>query len=255
MVFAFCFLARANQICFLEIIEANIKCKTLFIKRNSPRSPDFPSDVGPSQSKETLRFPPLVVTPSPSGHEPSGDNGGRASGSGESRGSGEAGWLEGERDKEESSPEPSRPVKRRNLGHRVEGGSYPIDSLTCTTTRDYLFKLKNLYHIPNDIPLVIPGKGDLSSRPPKGSVTLYLECFKLGVRLPLQPYFTKVLSDLHLAPGQLHPNRWRVLSRLCSYYGLGASSRRPLRKLKIYISSGTARKMQGCTTSCRALQR
>ena len=55
-----------------------------------------PSDVGPSQSKETLRFPPLVVTPSPSGHEPSGDNGGRASGSGESRGFGEAGSLKGE---------------------------------------------------------------------------------------------------------------------------------------------------------------
>lgn len=45
-------------------------------------------------------------------------------------------------------------------------------------------------------------------------MTLYLECFKLGVKLPFQPYFVKVLGKMHLAPGQLNLNGWRVLSGL-----------------------------------------
>lgn len=36
----------------------------------------------------------------------------------------------------------------------------------------------------------------------------------LGVGLPLQPYFIRVLGQMHLALGQLNPNRWRVLSGL-----------------------------------------
>lgn len=76
--------------------------------RETPLNPQIsPSDVGPSQSKKTLRFPSLVGTQPLSGHEHSRDNSGRASGSGESRGFDEAGRLKGERDEEESSPEPS----------------------------------------------------------------------------------------------------------------------------------------------------
>ncbi|KAH9701426.1 hypothetical protein KPL71_024990 [Citrus sinensis] len=65
-----------------------------------------------------------------------------------------------------------------------------------------------------DVLLVIPGKGDVPSQPPKGYVTMHLESFKLGARLPLQPYFARILGGMHLAPGQLHPNGWRVLSAL-----------------------------------------
>lgn len=83
--------------------------------------------------------------------------------------------------------------------------------MVCSTTQNDLYKLRNLYCIPNDIHLIIPGKSDVLSRPPKGYVALYLECFKLGVRLHLQPYFTKVLSEMLLALGQLNLNGWRVL--------------------------------------------
>lgn len=31
------------------------------------------------------------------------------------------------------------------------------------------------------------------------------------MRIPLQPYFIKMLSGLHLAPDQLNQNGWRVL--------------------------------------------
>lgn len=49
------------------------------------------------------------------------------------------------------------------------------------------------------------GKESLS-HPPKGYVTLYLDCFKLGVKLSFQPYFVKVLGKMHLAPGHLNLN-------------------------------------------------
>ena len=77
-----------------------------------------------------------------------------------------------------------------------------------------MLKLRNLYNIPDEVLLVIPGKGDVPSQPPKGYVTMHLESFKLGARLPLQPYFARILGGMHLAPGQLHPNGWRVLSAL-----------------------------------------
>ena len=32
--------------------------------------------------------------------------------------------------------------------------------------------------------------------------------------MPFQPYFAKILGGMHLAPGQLHPNGWRVLSAM-----------------------------------------
>ena len=34
------------------------------------------------------------------------------------------------------------------------------------------------------------------------------------MRLPFQPYFVHILGTLHLAPGQLNPNGWKVLSDL-----------------------------------------
>lgn len=89
----------------------------------------------------------------------------------------------------------------------MEAESYPIDYLKCATTHTDLLKLRTLYNIPGDVILFIPGKGDVPSRPPKDYVTLHLESFKLRAQLPLQPYFARILGGLHLAPGQLHPNR------------------------------------------------
>lgn len=82
----------------------------------------------------------------------------------------------------------------------IEANSYPINFIRCSTIQNDLYKLKNLYRILNNIHLVIPKKSDVPSQLPQGYVTLYLKCFKLWVKLPLQPYFVKLLSDLHLAP-------------------------------------------------------
>ena len=172
------------------------------------------SSVGPSHGRDTLEYPrPLVISPSPE-LELVGNRGGLASGSGENHSSGGVGVPEGVSDGEGSGSGPSRPDQKRKLGHRVEADSYPIDFMACATTPTDLFKLRNLYDIPSEVLLVVPGKGDVPSRPPKGYVTMHLESFRLGARLPLQPYFAKILGGMHLAPGQLHPNGWRVLSAM-----------------------------------------
>ncbi|KAK9232014.1 hypothetical protein WN943_022256 [Citrus x changshan-huyou] len=118
-------------------------------------------------------------------------------------------------DSSEASPSgASRPEERGTVGGRALSRDYAIDYMSCTTTFDELNDLRLRYSIPGEIPLRIPGKKDTPSRPPRGYVTLYLESFKYGLRCPLQPYFARILNGLNLAPGQLNPNGWRVLSGL-----------------------------------------
>ena len=172
------------------------------------------SSVGPSHGRDTLEYPrPLTTLPSPV-LEPVGNRGGPASGSSENHSSEGVGVPEEVVEGDESSTEPSRPSRRRNLSHRMEADAYPSDYITCATTHTDLLKLRNLYNIPEEVLLVIPGKGDVPSRPSRGHVTMHLESFKLGARLPLQPYFARILGGMHLAPGQLHPNGRRVLSAM-----------------------------------------
>ena len=45
----------------------------------------------------------------------------------------------------------------------MEADAYHIDCITCATTHTNLLKLKNLYKIPEEVLLVIPGKGDVPS--------------------------------------------------------------------------------------------
>lgn len=85
---------------------------------------------------------------------------------------------------DESSSEESQPVKKTKISHRTEVESYPIDLMDCETTHEDLDILRMKYGIPNDIKLKIISKSNTPSRPPRRYVTLYLECFRLGVRLP-----------------------------------------------------------------------
>ncbi|XP_024038850.1 uncharacterized protein LOC112097712 [Citrus clementina] len=130
---------------------------------NVPIPTDFlgpSSSVGPSHGRDTLEYPrPLVVFPSPE-IELVGNRGGPASGSGENHSYGGVRVPEGVSDGEGSSSGPSRPPQRRHLGHRAEADSYPIDYTACATTETDMFKLRNLYDIPSEVLLVVPGKGD-----------------------------------------------------------------------------------------------
>ncbi|XP_024041923.1 uncharacterized protein LOC112099054 [Citrus clementina] len=119
---------------------------------------------------------------------------------------------------EASSLEVSQPERKRNLGGKALAENYAVDLMTCMTIIEDLIDLRTIYDIPDGIPLRVPGKKDNHSRPPKGYVTLFLERFKFWMRQPLQPYFVQILSGLHLAPGQLNPNGWRVETVLANSY-------------------------------------
>ncbi|XP_024043107.1 uncharacterized protein LOC112099840 [Citrus clementina] len=121
---------------------------------------------------------------------------------------------QGDDSSEMSSPGTLRPDRRSTVGGTALSQHYAIDFITCTTTVDELTNLRVRYGIPDEITLRIPGKKDTPSQPPRGYVTLFLENFKLGLRYPLQPYFVRMLNGLNLAPGQLNPNGWRILSGL-----------------------------------------
>ncbi|KAH9670463.1 Endonuclease [Citrus sinensis] len=151
--------------------------------------------VGPSYYRDTPEYPRPMATSPFLELELVGNQGGPTSGSGENHSSSGAGVLEEVGDGEGSSSEPSKPPKKRNLGHRVEADSYPIDYIACATTPTDLLKLRTLYNIPEEVLFVIPGKDDVPSRPPRGYVTMHLESFKLGARLPLQCYFAKILGE------------------------------------------------------------
>lgn len=71
--------------------------------------------------------------------------------------------------------------------------------MDCETTHEDLDKLRMEYGIPNDIKLKIPSKSNTPSRPSRGYVTLHFEYFRLGVKLPLQPYFTSILGKLNIS--------------------------------------------------------
>ncbi|XP_024034554.1 uncharacterized protein LOC112096088 [Citrus clementina] len=118
------------------------------------------SSVGPSHGRDTLEYPhPLTISPSLE-LELMGNRGRPASGFGEDHSYGGVGVPEEVGDGEGSSSEPSEPFRKRNLGHMVEADSYRIDFIACATTPTDLFKLRNLYNIPEEVLLVVPGKGD-----------------------------------------------------------------------------------------------
>lgn len=128
----------------------------LYMLRETLLDPQIsPSDVDPSNTKSTLRQPSLEVTPPPSGHEPSGDKSGQTSSFDERPSSSGVESHDEESDNVEGGTEPIQPAKKNNLGHMIEANSYPMDFIRCSTTQNDLYKLNNLYRIPNNIHLVI----------------------------------------------------------------------------------------------------
>lgn len=90
---------------------------------------------------------------------------------------------------EDDVDEETRPNKRQKIGHRWEVESFAIDHMRCETSLQDLDRLRATYHIHASVDLRLHSKNNAPSRPPRGYVTIYLECFKWGARLPLHPYF------------------------------------------------------------------
>ena len=170
----------------LIVDESDEEIEDSYPNLSRPFDPLHPSSsVGPSYDRDTLECPRSQAILPSSDFKPMGNRGRQASGSGENHSSKGAGIPEEVGDGEESGSEPSIPPKKINLGHRMEADIYPIDYIACATTPTDLLKLRTLYNIPEEVLLVIPGKDNVLSRPPRGYVTMHLESFKLGARLPL----------------------------------------------------------------------
>lgn len=92
-----------------------------------------------------------------------------------------------------------------------EHEEYGVNRLNFDTTETEIEELRKEYLIPDDITLRLLGEDEVASKLSNGETAIYLEMFDLGFRLPIQPYFARMLVRVGLSPGQLDPNGWRVL--------------------------------------------
>ncbi|XP_047062713.1 uncharacterized protein LOC124670258 [Lolium rigidum] len=65
--------------------------------------------------------------------------------------------------------------------------------------------------VPREFGATPAGDRRACTPPPPGSVCVYAHALETGLRFPLHPFFSEVLSHFGVAPGQLTPNGWRVL--------------------------------------------
>ncbi|KAJ4710349.1 Collagen alpha-1(VII) chain like [Melia azedarach] len=77
-----------------------------------------------------------------------------------------------------------------------------------------LAQLRKTYDIPSSVKLSLPRPGFRSSRPESNEVVIHRQSFEYGLRLPIQPFFAQILSELGVAPAQLNSMAWRNLAEL-----------------------------------------
>ncbi|KAL2485115.1 Uncharacterized protein Adt_29871 [Abeliophyllum distichum] len=71
-----------------------------------------------------------------------------------------------------------------------------------------LTKLREVYRIPADIELMIPGPNERACFSRRGCTALHLNSFVSGMRLPLHPMFRMILRAYGMAPTQVAP-KWK----------------------------------------------
>lgn len=107
-------------------------------------------------------------------------------------------------------------------------------------TPESIAGLRATYAIPDGFTLLPAGPTQAACDPPAaprgggggrgGSavpIPVYAQAFAAGMRLPLHPFVSSALTHYGIAPSQLAPNGWRVLSAfavLCHFRGAGAPS-------------------------------
>ncbi|GMN70444.1 hypothetical protein TIFTF001_039512 [Ficus carica] len=85
---------------------------------------------------------------------------------------------------------------------------FTVDYLTSVVTPKYLESLREEFQISNDIDLVVPSLDDLPSRLPPSHVTLSVEFFQAGLRLPFHSFLRPMLWRHNIALMQLNANAY-----------------------------------------------
>ena len=92
-----------------------------------------------------------------------------------------------------------------------EHEEYGVNILNFDATEKEIEELRKEYLIPDHITLKLLGKDEVASKLGNRETAIYLEIFELGFRLPIQPYFARMLVRVGFSPSQLDPNGWKVL--------------------------------------------
>ena len=81
-------------------------------------------------------------------------------------------------------------------------------------TEKRLISLRKEFQIPDSITLRAPSTDERPCNVQGDEVAVCMDAIYSGLRLPIQPYFRKVLHAMGLAPIQLNPNVYRYLAAL-----------------------------------------
>ncbi|KAK3015814.1 hypothetical protein RJ639_007239 [Escallonia herrerae] len=72
--------------------------------------------------------------------------------------------------------------------------------------------LRDKYEIPSSVKLRLPSDGEVANMTTLNEIGVYYDTFVNGFRVPIHPFFIRVLNAYSLAPGQLSPHTWRFIS-------------------------------------------
>ncbi|KAK2999342.1 hypothetical protein RJ639_022749 [Escallonia herrerae] len=68
--------------------------------------------------------------------------------------------------------------------------------------------LRDKYEIPSSVKLRLPGDGEVANMTTLNEIGVYYDTFVNGFRVPIHPFFIRVLNAYSLAPDQLSPHAW-----------------------------------------------
>ncbi|KAM0899740.1 hypothetical protein ACQ4PT_021091 [Festuca glaucescens] len=103
---------------------------------------------------------------------------------------------------------PSRP--RTGRGRRE--ATRPVDFASFLRTQDEIDALCNEHGVPKEFTARPAGDLRANATPPPGAICVYAPALEAGMRVPLHGFFHEALAHFGIAPSQLTPNGWRMMT-------------------------------------------
>lgn len=89
---------------------------------------------------------------------------------------------------------------------RTDGeGRAAASSFKNSLSREHVRTLAVHFFVPPDLEIAVPRRGDTVLHPQEGFCALYIDHFKVGLRLPLFPFLLVILAHYEIALPQLVP--------------------------------------------------